>query len=157
DRVGLPLQREDMEVVGEAPSVRQGVESSRAVPARVSRPVNRAVDDRRLSPDVFHDVDLAARRPAHAGDVVAEHPERGPQALSGRQLDARLEASVALAELPLGLEPRGGVVARDAVGAGIGFAVGPNDERAVLDMSILQLIRVTFELVVAPTAAAGFA
>jgi hypothetical protein len=39
-------------------------------------------------PEVLHDVDFAAGRPADGTDVFAEHPERRPDALPERQPDA---------------------------------------------------------------------
>src|ERR1051326_1649087 len=74
DDVRLPLDGEDVEVVGEVAG-RERVGRADAVRARIARPVDRAVDYRRLAPDVLHDVYLAASGPACGLDVVAEHPE----------------------------------------------------------------------------------
>src|SRR5205085_2186628 len=52
---GLPLDGEDVEVVGESAG-RQSVRRADAARARIARPVNRAVDDCGLAPDVLHDV-----------------------------------------------------------------------------------------------------
>ena len=53
-----------------------------------------------LAAAVLHDVELAARGPADAGEVVAEHPERRPESLSRGELDARLDAAGAAEILP---------------------------------------------------------
>src|SRR5205085_7616197 len=100
----------DVEVVGEGAGG-EGVGRADAVRAGVARPVHRAVDYRRLAPDVLHDVYLAAVGPARRLDVVAEHPEGRPHPLPVRNTDARLEAAVRLLELTLRLEARGGVLA----------------------------------------------
>src|SRR5579863_5544460 len=74
-------------------------------------PRNRAADMRRwiAAVDVFHDVELAARRPVDRDDVVAEQPERGPHALRLRKLDARLDAAVHETETALRFEAGGRV------------------------------------------------
>src|SRR5215467_6551247 len=81
----FPLDREHVEIVGELFSVRQrkgSTDSSRCIANAVQCTMHR----RGLLADVFHDVDLAAGRPADFIDVAPEHPEGRPNALSVRNL-----------------------------------------------------------------------
>jgi hypothetical protein len=66
--------------------------------------MNGSMDHRRLLADIFHDVDLATRRPLLLVDVVAQHPERRPHSLSARNLDSGFEAAIGLRKLVGGLE-----------------------------------------------------
>src|SRR5262249_27411755 len=59
DRAGLPLYGEDVEAVGERLPAQERVGAGQRVPAREVGTVQRAVDDRRLAPDVLYDVNLA--------------------------------------------------------------------------------------------------
>ena len=65
--------------------------------------MDRAVDDVWLPADVFHDVNLTAVRPADRADVVAKHPERRPDSLAVRDLDACLDPSIGELALAGGL------------------------------------------------------
>src|SRR4051794_2398427 len=56
--------------------------------------MHRAVHGCRLAADVLHDVDLASLWPADDVDVRSEHPERGPHALTARDLDACFELAI---------------------------------------------------------------
>ncbi len=105
--------------------------------------------DGRFAADVFHDVDLAARRPADFVDVVAEHPERGPDSLSIGNFDAGFEASVGLIEFALRVQARGGVVASHAVGASVGFLERDHFQIAVLDVQVLRTGGVVLQFLVA--------
>src|SRR5437764_8851833 len=78
--VRLPLDGEDVEVVGES-AARQSVRRADAVRARIAGPVHRAVDDCGFATDVLHDLYLVARGPALRLDVVAEYPECRPHTL----------------------------------------------------------------------------
>src|SRR5207237_4010146 len=55
----------------------------------VSGSVDRGDADRGCAPAIVHDVQLAALRPWNGWVTTAQHPERGPQPLTGGQLDAR--------------------------------------------------------------------
>src|SRR6185369_13695581 len=57
-------------------------------------PVNRTEVSKRVLALNLHDVDLAARRPADRADAVAEHPERRPDSLTFRRVDARFDPRV---------------------------------------------------------------
>ena len=60
-------------------------------------------------------------------DVVAQHPESRPEALSRRHLDARFYASVLETLQPLSLQSRGGVVALGVLARhDVQVAVGPD-------------------------------
>ncbi len=121
--------------------------------------VNRADIGRGNLPDAFHNVHFAACRPLNGGDVVAESPECGPEALAFGHLDAGLQASILKALQALALHPRGGVNAVCRVARrDVQIAV-------VSDISI-GICRVTgrggrsvgavgFELLVAPPVSAG--
>jgi hypothetical protein len=106
------------------------------------------------APDVVHDVDLAAGGPALAVDVRAEHPERGPQALAARDLDAGFEASVRLCEAAFRRESRRRVVARDAVAARESLGARGDDERAAADDRALGAVGIGLEFEIAPAGAA---
>src|ERR1051326_6720749 len=129
---------------------------SNAFVTRVARTVNSAMNGGRLFADIFHDVDLAAGGPARLVDVIAEHPECGPDSLTARDLDAGLETAVVLRELALGFEAGGGVVARHAVWAGVFFLNGFDDQVAIMQRGVLGADGVVLEFVIAPAAASGF-
>src|SRR5580704_11587984 len=99
NHVRFPLNREKMKVVGKALIICKWVGCANAVPAGISGTVDRAVDDRGFLADILHDVDLAAVGPARFVDIGAEHPEGGPDSLSTRYLNARLESSIGLRKL----------------------------------------------------------
>jgi len=60
--------------------------------------------------EVLHDVDFAAVRPADLRDILAQHPERGPNAFPERKLDARFDSPV----LPVVIGGHGAVGSRFA-------------------------------------------
>src|SRR5450755_224325 len=95
DLVGLPLGSEYVIVVSES-SGGDGVRRANSLPTGISGAVNCAMDDRRFAADVFHDVDFAAGRPADFFNVIAQHPERGPDSLPVRNLDSGFKTSVSL-------------------------------------------------------------
>src|SRR5439155_21326441 len=78
---------------------------------------------------VLHDVDLAAPGPAGGGDIIAQHPESGPQPLPTRYLNTGLDATVLPRAQPLGLKPRRGVFA-----GGERLAAGLDDEVPRIDV-----------------------
>ena len=85
-------------------------------------------------------------------DVVAEHPERRPDALARRHLDARLEAAVRLRELAAGVDAARRVVAAadsDSARATISRLPWPSTR------DVVGAVGVVLELVVAPAVAAG--
>src|SRR5207249_5826791 len=92
--------------------------------------VHRAVYPAGLLADVLHDVDLAAPGPAGGGDIIAQHPESGPQPLPTRYLNTGLDATVLPRAQPLGLEPGRGVLA-----GGERLAAGLDNEGARIDRS----------------------
>src|SRR6185312_3050290 len=96
-------------------------------------------------------------RPPGGADVVAQHPERRPDALPAGDLDARLEVPVLLREQARGVEARRGVLAGPVPARVVAGAVlrGRDDEVAALDDGVLGARRVVLELVVPPAAAAG--
>ncbi len=105
-------------------------------------------------PDIFHDVDLAAFWPTVFRYVVAEHPERRPDALTFRNLDARFESAIRLGEKILCLESRGSVVASDTIRASEFFLLSGDNQIAVLDFNVLRARSVSLELLIAPALAA---
>src|SRR6185369_11693819 len=75
-------------------------------------PVNRAEVSQWVLALDLHDVDLSARRPPNRTDTVTEHPERGPDSLPFRRVDARLDPRVDAERLfALRLHSRRGVSA----------------------------------------------
>src|SRR4029077_13019864 len=90
----LPFDREDVEVIRKSQISGQAVRISDAVCARISWPVNGTVYNRWLFANVFHNVDLAEIGPTGFVNVVAQHPEGGPDSLATRNFDAGFEASI---------------------------------------------------------------
>src|SRR5205823_6937832 len=147
NRVRLPLDRKHVKGVGERARA-QVVGAADAVGTRVVGAGRRAVHPARLLPDVLHDVDLAAAGPADLRDVVAQHPERGPQPLPPRDLNARLDPAVAPRPQALGLEARRGVglVAER-------LAPGLDHEVTVFEARVFDPIGIELELAVPPAVA----
>ena len=107
-----------------------------------------------LVANIFHDVDLPAFWPTVFRYVVAEHPERRPDALTFRDLDTRFESAIRLGEKILRLESRRSVVASDAIRASEFFLLSGDDQIAVLDFHVLRARSVGLELLIAPAVAA---
>src|SRR6266853_14229 len=116
--------------------------------------MNRAVNDRRFLPDVFHDVNFAATWPSHRAAIIAQHPECRPHSLPVWNLDARFKATILLFKLAGGLHPRRSIVARDTVGPGICFLECGDNQRTILNLRVLRATRVVLWFVIAPTIAA---
>src|SRR5438067_604983 len=113
--------------------------------------MKRSMDHRRFPADIFHDVDLAAVGPMNSIDIVAQHPERRPDALAKRNLDPGFDTAIGLAELVLRQQPGGSIVATNLVSAGKSFLDRIDDQRAVLTVRVCWAARIGFEFVVAPT------
>src|SRR6188508_3462087 len=73
---------------------------------RITGTVQRAAVVADLLATILHDVDLAAVRPADVGDVGAERPERGPDALATRLADPGFEATVRALEATCAVDAR---------------------------------------------------
>src|SRR5437899_948134 len=149
NRSRLPLDGVDVKRVGKR-ARRQVVRAADASRAGVPRAVYCAVHPARFLADLLHDVDLAARGPADGGDVVAQHPERGPQPLSARYLNTGLDATVLPRAQTLGLESGRGVPA-----GGERLPAGLDDEVARIDVRVLDPVGVELELAVPPPIAPG--
>ncbi len=121
---------------------------------RITRPMQRPVNRRRLAADVLHDVDLAALRPSSPVDVSTKHPEGRPDPLPARHLDARFEPAVGLREAILRLQARRRVVAREAVGAREALGPRRDDQRAIAQHGVVHSTGVGLQFLVAPAAAA---
>jgi hypothetical protein len=81
-------------------------------------------------------------------DVVAQHPERGPQSLPARDLHARHDPAVALGAQALGLEARRGVgLAAERLGTRL------DHEGAAVEPGVLDPIGIELELGVSPAVA----
>jgi hypothetical protein len=150
DPVALPIDGEDVEVVGDRR--RQVGRAAVAVGTRVARSVERPVQAIRLPAEVLHDVDLAAIRPADRADVGAQHPEGGPQPSTGRDLDPRLDPAVRQLESALRQESSGRVLARPVVALEAGFrrAGGDHEIAGTVGCRVGRVVRIELELVVAP-------
>ena len=98
-----------------------------------------AVVHARFTADIFHDVDLAAFWPAVAGYVVAEHPERRPDALTLRDFNACFEAAKCLRKKVLCFQPCGSVITLVAIRAGEFFLLSSDDQIAALDFHIPRM------------------
>lgn len=155
DFVGLPFDRVEMKIAGKAFSV--GQVERRGDIARAAGgewTVQRAVNGAWLFTDIFHDVDFAALGPADGGHVLAHHPESGPDSLPFWNFDTSFEATVSLGEAALRFEAGGGVIAGYAVGAGVDFLYGGDDQIALFDVGVFGAVGVVFEFVVTPAASA---
>src|SRR6267142_1286528 len=109
-----------------------------------------------LFADVLHGVDLAASWPAGGADVVAEHPEGRPHALSLGDFYARFETAIFLLKQTRGFQSRGSVLPGNALRARVVILDVGDYQVAVLHVCILRAIRIALEFVVTPTVAAGF-
>src|SRR5260221_4898729 len=111
--------------------------------------------DSRLLADIFHDVDLAALRPANGINIFSQHPERRPHSLPRGQLDARLESPVRLREQTLRLQSRRRVVEFLAVRPGVRLPPRRDYQLPILNPRILRAIRVVLQLMIPPPAPAN--
>src|SRR5215813_5112814 len=100
----------------------------------------------RFAADIFHDVDLAALRPAVRGDVIAQHPESWPHSLPCRNFDKRFKSAVRLIEKSLRLQSGGSVVALDAVRSRERFFLRGDHESAAFYLCINGAICVSLQL-----------
>src|SRR3954468_13456208 len=107
----LPFDGEDMIIACETLLTLQSEWCADTFRAGISRPVNRSMNHRRFTPDVLHDVYLAADRPPDFIYVITEQPEGRPDALTAREFETRLEPPVGLSELLFCHEARGSVAA----------------------------------------------
>src|SRR5256712_5211410 len=136
NRILLPLDGVHVKGVGERARAHV-ICAADALRTGVPGAVHRAVHPAGLLADVLHDVDLAARGPADRGDVVAQHPERGPQPLTARYLNTGLDATVLPRAQALGLEPGRRVFAvRERLVTGL------DDEVARVDVRVLDAVGV---------------
>src|SRR5947207_6247362 len=117
--------------------------------------MKRAMDCGRLSSDVFHDVDLTAIRPANALDVITQHPEGRPDALSIRDLNPRFKTAEGLAEFVFCKQPRRSKAAANVVRPLESFFEYCDYQQAISEMRVGGAARVSLEFVVAPTLAAN--
>src|SRR3979490_3181038 len=115
-----------MEVVRETAIARQGVRAADAELVRIAGTVKGAVDRGRFAADVFQDIDLPTVRPANLLDLVAKHPERRPQSLTVRNLDARLDAAIGHFEAAQRVDARRCELPSDAVETGVVFFERPD-------------------------------
>src|SRR5262249_47628069 len=155
DDVRLPLDREDMKIIGKSQALRQRVRGADAESVGVAGTVNCAVNGGGFAADVLQDVNLAAGRPASFFDIAPQHPARRPQPFAIRNLDPRFESAVRRGETIAGMEAGGGVFPRHAVGPGVRLAAGDDKQRAVSNDGVLwRAIGVVLQFTVAPTVAA---
>src|ERR1051325_1592283 len=147
DRVQLPLDREHVKRVREGPPC-EVVGAGDTIRTGAACTGHCAVPGRGLLSDVLHDVDLAAPGPADPPDVEAQHPERGPQPLSSRNLNARLDAAEPQSPQTLGLEARRRVRAvAERLLPRLDYQI------AVLEVCILDPIGIVLELGISPATA----
>src|SRR5438034_6056524 len=151
NRIRLPLDGVHVRSVGEG-ARGQVICAANALRTGVPGAVHRAVYPAGLLADVLHDVDLAAPGPAGGGDIIAQHPESGPQPLPTRYLNTGLDATVLPRAQPLGLKPGRGVFA-----GGERLAAGLDDEVARIDVRVRDAVGVELELAVPPAVAPGLA
>src|SRR5207247_9101926 len=110
----IPFDGKDVEVVGEGPAVQREAANERCSP-RVPRTVHGRAGGRDIAAVILHYVELTALRPRRRGKIATQHPERGPETLTGRQLDARLHASGGRVHFAARIDLGGCVAARTVV------------------------------------------
>ena len=89
--------------------------------------------------DIFHDVNLATSGPVDGINVCAQHPERGPDALSTGNLDARFHAAIGPRPFALGEQPRRGVTV-----AAVALRFGLDDQLSAHDAGVIGACGVIF-------------
>ena len=118
--------------------------------------MDRSVNRRGLLADVLHNVDLTACWPVDTVDVVSQHPEGGPQALSIWNFHAGFKAAVGLDKFPQSFQPCRSVVPCHAIGSRVLFLLRLDYEVSILHIGILQTICVVLQFLIAPPIAANF-
>src|SRR5262245_57979979 len=116
--------------------------------------MKRAMNGRRFSADVLHDVDLATVGPMNRVDIFTQHPKCRPDTLAKGNLDSRFEPTVLLTELLFGEQPGRSIVPRYLVGTSESFFHYCDNQRAILDVGVDSTTGVSLEFVVAPAVAA---
>src|SRR5438034_5935438 len=124
DLAGVPGGRVHVKVAAERWADR--ARRADAAAPGISRPVDGPVYRRRPGAEMLHDIDLTATGPSGLADVLAEHPERGPDPASTRDLYPRLYEPVPERHPVPADQPRGGVLAA-GVPPGGQFRVNPPD------------------------------
>src|SRR6185503_15526368 len=113
-----------------------------------------------LAANVLHDVDLARLRPSNGVDVVAEHPECGPDSLSAGNFYSRLESSICLSEFSRGLETRRRVATRSVPALAIcvrRFLESRDDKiPASIERNVFSARSIVLAFLVAPPFTASF-
>src|SRR6516165_8215060 len=97
----IPFHGIYMKVVAKPSFARQLKRVPNALRAGITGAVNGPVYRPRFLADILHDIDLAAIGPSSR--LVAHHPKSRPKPLPSADLDARLEAAVALGKLAFGV------------------------------------------------------
>jgi hypothetical protein len=83
--------------------------------------MNGSVNNLRLFPNIFHNINLAAIRPTDGVDVCCHHPKCGPNTLPARYLNARFYPTVLPRPFPFRQKSSGCVLP-----VAQGFATGLN-------------------------------
>src|SRR6185503_19413741 len=114
-----------------------------------------AVNDRRFLTDILHDVDLATVGPVNNIYVVAQQPERWPNALAVGNPDTRFKSSKRLAEFVFGEQSGRSVLTSYFIRPNKRFFESFDYQSAVLKMRICSAIGVALKFVITPTVAAN--
>src|SRR6202034_2761710 len=104
DRRRIPLNGENVEIVGKFRRRWKGVSAGQRAVAGVTRAMHRTVNLSRFIADALHDVDFTTPGPARSRVVITQQPEGRPHPLPLRDLDASFETPVFLLELTLRLQ-----------------------------------------------------
>src|SRR5688572_18407388 len=107
--------------------------------------MNRSIDVVWFSAYEFHNVNFAGCRPAILIKVISEHPERGPDSLTIRELDSRLDPPILPGMETLRLEPCRGIGAPAAE-----FLAGFDHQHSIFHAYIFGAIRIVLPLLVTP-------
>ncbi len=109
-----------------------------------SGPVHSAVHNGRLPADILHNINFAAFRPTHGGNIVAEHPESWPHALSRRSFHPDLDLSVLHAEFSFCFYASGSEAARTC------FNCAYNQMTVTVLKYVFGTSRIHLEFMIAP-------
>src|ERR1700739_881789 len=156
NHVRFPFDGIDVKAIRKILAGRQCEWRADALLARVTRPVDGAVHGGRFLPDIFHDVDFAARGPMLRVDVVSQHPEGGPDALPAGDLNPRFKTPVRLLEFVQSLDSCRGVAKQHAMFVAVALPARCDHELSRLRLDVLHAVGVVLEFMIAPSVAPGF-
>ena len=110
--------------------------------------MQRTVDTGGFLPFEFHNINFAAGSPSAVFFIRGQHPDCGPQALSGWDLGAHLDLTVFPVTPMLGANAPGGIRSLRAVDLGV-ILMRFQNQAAIFDAHVFGAIRVDLLFVIA--------